>query len=494
MSSPAVWYLTAVTSGSGTVSGSLASFGIDNPQTSFRSMDDDELTFEVKTSVTAAPMFSFGDRISLFKTAAGTTTCWFIGTVSKTTVIGTGATEAFLYVVSGPWYQLKRTLWQVPCQQYNPITCQLIPILLSKIVLFQDPTTGAAITTGQQITNIIAYATTVGIAIAAGSVPGFVSVPLDETRDLTLSDAIRRCMQWTPDGVTWFDYSSGAPVFNAAQRASLSAVTLDLSLTNLVSAINLIERSDLVPAGVLFNYIGSAYCNVIVPTGCADPSTGIVNAGGPTLSQGKVQVVTITQDSAGIPTLPGSIIGSIDLQQLTATTSENPPVGLAGQFYLSLLTPTWDGSVTTHEQDCSGTLRPGKSLNLSNGQAAWASMSAQIQEVRESLYDGITTATFGTPGHLQPQNFATLIQMIRRRALVTTGLAAVNTGGTSNGTSCQKGIQPETQKLLNKIGGSNSATAAAIGNSGFNGVLNTCNVTACVGGSAVSLKLYCPPQ
>ena len=33
-------------------------------------------------------------------------------------------------------------------------------------------------------------------------------MPLDETRDLTLADAIRRCMQWTPDGVTWFNDDS----------------------------------------------------------------------------------------------------------------------------------------------------------------------------------------------------------------------------------------------------------------------------------------------
>ena len=112
------------------ISNTLAAFGIENPQTSFRSMDDDEFTFEIKQDITQVPLFTFGDRISLFKTANGTTTCWFIGTITKTMVIGSAETEAIKYVASGPWWQLKRTLWQTPCWVYNPISCapQQLPL------------------------------------------------------------------------------------------------------------------------------------------------------------------------------------------------------------------------------------------------------------------------------------------------------------------------------------------------------------------------------
>lgn len=494
MSAPAVWNLVVGRAGfPGYQAGSLGSFGIETPMCTFRSMDDDEFTFDIKQPATSDPTFAWGLPVALYKVAAGVTTCWFIGTITKQTIVASGETETVKYVCSGPWWQLKRTLWQPLCNAYNPLTCALFPIPLSKVVLFQDPTTGAPISTGQQINNVIAYARTVGIAAAIGTIPSFVTPPLEETRDILLSDAIRRCMQWTPDGVTWFNYSSGAAVFNAANRALLAGVTLNLGLTNLVTEINLVERNDLVPVGVLFNYIGIAFCNVPVPNGCADPSTGIVNTSGISkLSQSPVQVQTVTQDTVGIPTLPGGIIGSIDLTQLTPTTTEPAPTGLAAAYFLSLITPTWDGSVTTHEQDCSGILRPGLVLNLSNGDASWATMNAQIQEVREDLYRGETVCSVGTPGHLAPQNFATLIQMTRRRALVpSSGLAAVNTPGSLNGTACQQGVDPKVQKIVNGIGGNPQTTVAAL-NKGFSGVLGTCGISVCEGGTLSNITVYCP--
>ena len=488
-----IWYMQVVNS-SGTFAASLASLGIENPQTSFRSQDDDEFTFEVKQDITQPPKFNYGGRITLLKVSGGVTTTWFIGNVSKRTIIGSAGTESIRYVVSGPWFQLRRTTWEVSCQCYNPSTCLPVAIPISKIVLFQDPATGASITTGTQIANAINYAILVGIGIAPGVTPPNVFVPIEETRDLTIADVIRRSMQWTPDGVTWFNYSGGSPVFNAAQRALLTTYSIDLAQTNLVKSFTLSPRNDLAPSGVRFNYIGFAFCNVNVPNGCVDPSTGILNTGAAKLSEGKVQVTAVIQDQSGLPDQPGGIIGSIDLTQLTTLTYENAPIGLAGQYFLSLLTPTWDGNVTTHEMECSGNLRPGKVVNFVNGNPDWSTMNAQIQEVHESLYDGTTTATFGTPGHLRPQNFATLMRITQHRPLVTTGLAAVNTPGTANGTGCQQGIDPKTQKLLNTVGGSGSSVASALGGGNVGGTLNQCTLNVCVGGVSKPLKVYCPPE
>ena len=44
-------------------------------------------------------------------------------------------------------------------------------------------------------------------------------------------------MQWTPDAVSWFNYSSGAAVFNAAQRASLTPLTLNIASANVITRI-----------------------------------------------------------------------------------------------------------------------------------------------------------------------------------------------------------------------------------------------------------------
>ena len=495
------WYLKASLAG-GAQANTLSGWGIENPQVTFRSLADDDFTFEIKTPASSAPTFPYGTAITLYKTAAGVTTPWFVGTVVRTDSIGTFKTEQVRYTVKGPWFQLRRLLFTTAAQFYNAV-CQQVALQCSKVVLFQDPVAGGPITTGVQIQNVINFAVAAGVGIAAGSLPAFINVPTEETRDLTCADVIRRAMRWTPDGVGWFDYSSGVPVFNASQRAGLTTRTIDLSQDNLVSSFSLTPRSDLVPVGVLFNYLASAWCNVNVPNGCVDPSTGITNtSGGTQLSANPVNVQTVTQDTAGITTIPGAVQGSIDLVQLTPTTYETAPIGLAASYYLSLVSPTYDGTITTHEYECSGNLRPGKALNLLNGQAVWATMAAQIQEVRESLYDGITTATVGTPGHLQPQNFNTLLWITQHRPLVVQGFAAVATGGSANGTNCQQGQNPETKKLLNKLstGTGTDKSGSTAGNALGSGAgqqmfsANTCAVNVCVGGVLTPMKFYCPPQ
>jgi hypothetical protein len=472
----------------------LSAFGVISPRVTFRSRDDDEFVFEQKGSVLSANTFAYGNKIQINKYVNGTKTIWFIGTVSKITVVGNAQYELVRYVVSGPWFKLKTTMWQVASQCYqasvNGAPCILASTKMTKVVLFQDPITGLSITTGTQIANVITYAQTLGISIGPGVAPAFVNVPFDETRDLTLAAVINRCMQWTPQGVTWFTYTSGTPILNAQDRGSLSAVSLDLSLENLVTAFELNPRFDLVPTGVRFNYVGISSCNVEVPNGCVDPSTGILNTGVETLSQDPVTVQTITQDVAGIPDSAQGLIGTIDLQQLTGTTTENAPIGLASQYYAYLQTIQYDGTVTTHEQECSGTLRPGNVLNLLNGQTSWATMKTVIQEVTENLYTGETTAKVGTPQHLAPQTFAYLINLTARRPLVVSGLSAVNTPGAS-GNNCPQGISPETQKVLNKLSGSGSAAAVAIGNAGLGRALPSCSLTVCSGGQSKTISVYC---
>ena len=135
--------------------------------------------------------------------------------------------------------------------------------------------------------------------------------------------------------------------------------------------------------GVLFNYVGFAFCNVLVPNGCVDPSNGVLNTGAAKLSQGKVQVTTVTQDIAGAQGIAGVLVASIDLatQASTATTSIIlPRWSSLGSFRFRLITPIWDGSITTHEQECSGTPRgPGSFLNLINVRCRPQSSMAKCQ-------------------------------------------------------------------------------------------------------------------
>jgi hypothetical protein len=300
-------------------------------------------------------------------------------------------------------------------------------------------------------------------------------------------------MKWTPDGVGWFNYSGGVPIFNTQERYALGGVYLDMGSGTDVVDVSLTPRDDLVPIGVLFNYIASAMCNVIVPSGCSDPSTGLVNTSGiPVVSQSPVSVQTIQQDTGGLGVASaGQLVASIDLTQLSATTYEPSPIGMAESFYLSLVNPTWEGEIHLHDQDCPGTVRPGLILNILNGNPAWAGIDAQVQIVRENLTTGETFITVGTPQHLSPQNFVELINMLRRRPLVNDGFAAINTPQQAGGVNCSAGLDPQTKKLLNKVAGSGSSVASA---AGLPANIDTCTVGVCEDGMPSTLKVYCPPQ
>lgn len=443
----------------------LAAWSIKNAMTNFRSQDDDTFSFTIEEDVFLAPIFNYGDRITLYRNAV----CWFQGTISKRVPTGNKQISEVRYTASGPWYQLKRLIVQVPTAGYIPngapagIPCGYTLFPLTAIVLYQDPVTGLAISTGQQIQNALLYATEKGVAVLPGTVPPFVYVAFLQVEAMTVSDIIRRAMQWSPDGVTWFDYTLGVPVFNAQERALLSGVTLDLGPSDtIITAFSLTPRDDMVPLGVRFNYVGISNCNANIPPGCYDPTSGLQNTGGsPIAAQSPSQVMTVVQDAAGNPDFPGGLVGTMTLTQLTGTTTEVAPVGLAASYFASLQTLFWDGQVTTKEQECSGTLRPGKLLNLTSGNSAWASMNAQIQQVTENLFTGETTAILGLPGHLGIQDFITLINITRNRPFTQSGFAAVNTPGTG-GANCSGGIDPASNNFLNKADSNKNALGNAV--------------------------------
>lgn len=120
-------------------------------------------------------------------------------------------------------------------------------------------------------------------------------------------------------------------------------------------------------------------------------------------------------------------------RRLTSMVPSDPiPTGVAAKLYAQLSILHFEGSVSIVEGEPADTLRPGKVLNLTGGRAEWATMRAQIQQVEEDIDAGRTTARFGPPEHLTPQDFAELIRANRRRNnVVNSGHLSGNPGGSN---------------------------------------------------------------
>jgi len=94
---------------------------------------------------------------------------------------------------------------------------------------------------------------------------------------------------------------------------------------------------------------------------------------------------------------------------------EPVPADVAAKLYESWSELQYDGQIILVEEEVSGNFSPGRKLNLSGGEPAWASMNALVQQVDEDVDEGRTTITIGPPRHLGPDDLVTLLRSFRTR-------------------------------------------------------------------------------
>ncbi len=111
----------------------------------------------------------------------------------------------------------------------------------------------------------------------------------------------------------------------------------------------------------------------------------------------------------------------------SALVGETAPVGLAQFLYDATSVLHWEGSLSVIEEDVGGTAPAvGNVLNLTNGNAAWTTMNALVQEVTESVDSGTTRIQFGPPRHLGPADLIELLRVNRHRRIFVNPATRVN--------------------------------------------------------------------
>jgi hypothetical protein len=76
---------------------------------------------------------------------------------------------------------------------------------------------------------------------------------------------------------------------------------------------------------------------------------------------------------------------------------EDIPVGIAEALYTEWSQLHFEGSLTITEDEPTGQALPGKRLNLTDGRAEWATMSALVCRASEDIDNGTTSIDFGPP-------------------------------------------------------------------------------------------------
>ena len=392
MPAPAVWNIAY----NGTTK-PVAAWGIKLPRLLTRNLSIDTLNFRVARSTITADTGIFTPGSKLVLTRDGVPA--FAGFITAAVTYFDGATgeQGEDYTVSGPWWNFERT----PYLQVRGIATIVSGVVTgtvnqktSRVVLNQD-VNGNRLTNSAALSAVLTYAFLQGLPFLAGTISTLPEQALDEARDIFIAEAVKRLLLLSPDAVAWFDYSSAVPIFNVQVRSTLPAVTINLASANLVEAFDLRPRNDLVPTGVVFNFVKSVE---------VDDTTAGTSA----------FYDDITVDSAGATEGEGVIVATVELVKNAAGTYETAPTGLALAYYTALSTLQWEGTLRLHAYDVTDTVNVGTVLNLTGGRSAWSSMNAVVQTVRRELNTGVTEIEFGPPDHLSPQDFVNTIMFNRR--------------------------------------------------------------------------------
>lgn len=116
-------------------------------------------------------------------------------------------------------------MWKVNASDgHGGVTTTDVPV--SRCVLFLDIVTGVEQSIAWQLNEIISYAASCGIAIAAGDID-YTDWTMNyyHCRAVSCWDAVLKCLEPAPDAKVWVDGSTTPPTLHVRTRAALAALT-----------------------------------------------------------------------------------------------------------------------------------------------------------------------------------------------------------------------------------------------------------------------------
>ena len=229
----------------------IADYNITNVRRIRKNLLTDKVTFDIpKKSLLEPSTFEQNSIITIFHNNIK----WFEGIVTQIPLYCSHDQETDKYELSGAWWYLENLIyqqaWKQPVDPTDTST-DLYDVYKSRVILGQD-ISGKAITIGDQISDVIRYANSCGARISAGNISLPVNIPLDECKDLSCAEVIRRLLRWIPDTVAIIDYSTDIPVINFQRRQQLENITIDLQQQ--ISSLTIQPRYDLQVSSVILTF------------------------------------------------------------------------------------------------------------------------------------------------------------------------------------------------------------------------------------------------
>jgi hypothetical protein len=426
----------------------LREWGIRNPVLTCLNRGVDSLAFHVPAAdVFVAAPFAVGAAATLWRGDVR----WFSGEFEDPAAAGSGEGEGHAFNIVGPWRALEEITYEQPYAIKDETFTGLVGSMSTRVVFGQNAW-GVKVTIDEQVRSIGRYALTQGGGFfTIAELDALHEPPLSEARDISCAAAIQRMLDLVPDSAVWFDYSTATPGMYLKRRSALAAVSLDASSGLVIRGLSsLRKRTELQARGVVFIF--------------------------QTTEENEADAREYTRESRQTA---GATSGRrIVRATLQLARDEAEPAGLAAAYYAAVGEAHYSGQITLKERECSGLVRVGNTLNLTNGKAEWATMNAVVQQVVENLDTGETEITVGPCEVLGPADFADLMRYWRERPPLSdfhekqhNGTEGVDDSAGEPGIDGFGGGDPDTDpgsrtgntKAGRPAGGSGSGMGGAIG-------------------------------
>lgn len=212
---------------------------------SLASLAPDTLTFRQHIALDDTLTIRVNDTVRVLRDGVG----WFYGRVTRADIVGETNSEHIDLEVQGPWWWLDNLIYQ----QIWRTDSGKIDTLKSRLI-FGHNLSGTRYTNAQQIARILEYAQDgFSVPITTGTIFTGIKFPYYEMLDITCGDAIRNAVRWTPDAVSYFDYSTSTPTLHILRRAGATTRAYAIG-TQPLAACRFTPRHDLKVPGVYLKF------------------------------------------------------------------------------------------------------------------------------------------------------------------------------------------------------------------------------------------------
>jgi len=225
---PVVFNLT-----DGVSSGGFAALGLERPVLAYRNRQADTLQMTQRFSGGAAVAFDgaplFADNAGLTLTRNGIK---IFNGVLRESPRRMADGESIQFTAFGPWDQLNRYTYlqsfNLAVDPTNPSSA--LGATYMGRVIFSQGADGSRQVLSAALADVVNWAVSCGCPITLGTITGFgFYIPWDEMKDIKCGDAINRLLQWTPDAVAWFDYTTLLPTLHISRRSLLEALAFPVA-------------------------------------------------------------------------------------------------------------------------------------------------------------------------------------------------------------------------------------------------------------------------